>query len=97
MKKAKRLSAVILTAFIIAAMMTPLFVMAHEADHDCIGENCPVCAVISACQNTIKALGSALVALAAAFACCLILFAICFTYNISYNKTPISLKVKLLN
>ena len=98
MTNKKCLTVVILAAPILCALMTSLFVIMHEADHDCIGENCPVCAVIAVCQNTLKTLGGIVGAAALAFACfCFAASVIAFFLTISYNKTPVSLKVKLLN
>ncbi len=98
MTNKKRLTVVILAALILFALMTSLFVIIREADHDCTGENCPVCAVIAVCQNTVKTLGGVLGAAAIAFACfCFTASVIAFFRTISYNKTPVSLKVKLLN
>ena len=98
MTNKKRVVAVILSALVLFALMTSLFVIMHEADHDCIGENCPVCAVIAVCQNTLKTLGGIVGAAALAFACfSFTASVIAFFRTISYNETPVSLKVKLLN
>ena len=98
MTNKKRLAGVILAALILFALMTSLLIIIHEADHDCTGENCPVCAVISVCQNTLKTLGGIPGAAALAFACfCFTASVIAFSRIISYKETPVSLKVKLLN
>ncbi len=98
MAKVRRLSAVLLVAFVLVAMMFSLFMIIHEAGHDCIGDNCPVCAVITLCQNTLKALGDALLAAALVFACfCSAASVLSLSRIATYNRTPISLKVKLLN
>ena len=94
----KRLAAVILAALVLFALMTSLFVIIHEADHDCIGENCPVCAVISICQSTLKTLGSVSLAVAAVFACLRFTASAVAVFRITpIIKTPVSLKVRLLN
>ena len=98
MTNKKHLVAVFLAAVVLFALMSSLFVSIHEADHDCIGENCPVCTVIAICRNTLKALGGALVAAALVFACfCLGVSVITRFRIVKYNETPVSLKVKLLN
>lgn len=98
MTNKRRLAAVFLAAFILFAMTASLFVMAHEADHDCIGEGCSICAVISLCRNTLKALGGTLIAAALLFACLRFAAPILLPIRVSsYSKTPITLKVKLLN
>ncbi len=98
MTNKKRLAAFIFAALVLFALMTSLFVIIHEAGHDCSGENCPVCAVIAVCQNTLKTLGGIVGAAALAFACfSFTASVIAFFRTISYNVTPVSLKVKLLN
>ena len=98
MTKKRRFAAVILAALFLFAMLASLFVVAHEAEHDCLGENCPVCAVFTVCVRTLKTLGCGLGAAAIVFACCrfaaLLISALRTGSGVS---TPISLKVKLLN
>ena len=98
MTKQRRSAAVILAVLVLVAVMTSLFVMACEADHDCIGDACPVCAAIAQCRTTLKTLCGVLIAAAIAFACVrLAAAAISVTRALSYRETPITLKVKLLN
>ncbi len=94
----RRLAAAILAALILAALTVSLFIVVHEAGHDCIGEGCPVCAVVAACQNTLKTLAGALAVFAAAAAsvCSAVLFVTAFNASLR-NETPVSLKVKFLN
>ncbi len=94
----RRFAAAILAALILVAATASLFIVVHEADHDCIGEGCPICAVVTVCQNTLKTLSVALAVFAAIAA------SVCFTvifitvFNASFhNETPVSLKVKLLD
>ncbi len=98
MTNKKRFAAIALAALVLFVLMTSLFVIAHEADHDCTGENCPVCAFIAVCRNTLKTLGDALIAAAVVFGClCLAWSAAAFSRTEIYNESPVSLKVKLLN
>ncbi len=99
MSKIFRLAASIMAAVIVAAFVLSLFFVIHEADHDCTGEDCPICARIEACINTAKNF----INFAAA---ALILFLIpCLLIHTSFSplkifgkeKTPVFLKVKLLN
>ena len=98
MTKQRRVKALILAFFVFFAMTTSLFVIALEADHDCIGEDCAICAVVAICENTIKVLCASLFAIAL-----LIIFG-CFNsftfssfFKQTYGKTLVSLKIKLLN
>ncbi|MBQ3356791.1 MAG: hypothetical protein IJG45_06725 [Oscillospiraceae bacterium] len=98
MAKQRRLAAAILAVFVLVAVMTSLFIMAHEVDHDCTGEDCPVCAVIALCRNALKVLCGTLIAAALLFACLRFTAPILLPIRVSsYSKTPITLKVKLLN
>ena len=96
MKKKNRIIAILLAVMVLFVMLySALFIVAH-AEHDCVGENCPICYQISVCQNALKSLS--LVVCAAAFAVvftytlCRGIFA-CTDYVQSY--TLVSLKVKL--
>ncbi len=85
---------VLLTAFLL--LFSAVFI-ALEADHDCCGEDCAVCAQIRLCEDLIRDLLTA-AAPAAAAACCLsalrFVFAAadCFSFH---PRTLIALKVKL--
>ena len=94
----RRFAAAILAALILVAVTASLFVVAHEADHDCIGEGCPVCAFIAVCQNTLETLSEAL-GVFAAIAAPVCFVAVFFTplKAVLYKGTPVLLKVKLLN
>ena len=67
-----------------------------EADHECEGENCPVCECIENCRATLKQIGTAVaVNIAISFS------AVLFTdLNIRFlrvicKETPVSIKVRL--
>ena len=95
--KTKRLAIALSLLLVFVMLFSHLFVIA-EADHDCSGEDCPVCAVIALCQNTLKVLGEAFIAAVAAFACLrFATFVISLFHTLTNTETPISLKVKLLN
>ncbi len=94
----RRFAAAILMSLILVAVTASLFVVLHEADHDCIGEGCPICAIVAICQNTIKTLSGALAVFAAAAASVYFAVILITIFNASlHNETPISLRVKLLD
>ena len=94
----RRFAAAALAALVIVAVVTSLFIVSHEADHDCIGEDCPVCAVIAACQSTLKTLSAALAVFAAAAAwVCFAVILLTALKAVLHSETPVSLKVRLLN
>lgn len=94
-KKKKVLAALLAVSVLFAMLYSALFIAAH-ADHDCDGEDCPICYQINVCQNTLKNLSFAVSAAA---------FAAAFTYTlcriipscteVSRTFTLVSLKVKL--
>ncbi|ENZ05313.1 hypothetical protein [Enterocloster clostridioformis] len=56
-KKQKTLAFLTCATFILVALFSILFIV-EEADHDCTGENCPVCACIHQAEQTLKQLGT---------------------------------------
>lgn len=98
MTKKHCITALLMAALVLFVMTFSLFVIAAEADHDCSGEDCPICAVIAICENTIKALSVVLVfvSLMAALAISRIRFdREKQRYSGFFN--PVLLKVKLTN
>ena len=93
----KKLASFFLAVLVLFALMTSLFVISSEADHECIGDHCRICEVIAICHGVIKVLGTVLTAAAALFACCFTALYIIFSRFIAYCETPVLLKVKLLN
>ena len=96
MTKKKRILALLITAAVLFVMISSALYIAAESNHDCLGENCPICYQINVCKNTLKSLSLAV---------CAVAFAAAFTYtlcriisactNITPSFTLVSLKVKL--
>ncbi|MCC8016678.1 MAG: hypothetical protein LIO43_04835 [Clostridiales bacterium] len=96
MEKKNRIVAAFLAVIVFVVMLYSALYIAAEADHDCVGDNCPICAQINVCQNTLKNLSLAV---------CAAVFAAAFTYtlcrsisacaDITPSYTLVSLKVKL--
>jgi len=61
MFRSKRLPAILLAVLLCAVLLSSLFFIILEADHDCSGEDCAVCAVLSLCQQLIHTLHQAAV------------------------------------
>ena len=85
----------ILLAF---AMLFSAFYIILEADHDCDGEDCAICAQICLCENILRQLALALLVLALAhsFRRVLVLTA-AQAFNTGSQTTLVTLKVKLSN
>ena len=66
--QAKRIAAGLmgLTLLLIIALSAAFLVA--EADHDCAGEDCPICAFMAVCVHVLRRLGAAAVVLLAAAA-----------------------------
>ena len=96
MEKKKKVIAVFLTVALLFVMLYSALFIAAEADHDCVGENCPICYQINVCQNALKNLSLAVCAAVFAAALPYTLcrgISVCADYAQSY--TLVSLKVKL--
>lgn len=96
MTKNIRLGALLLTVLMTVVIFSSVVYIAAEADHDCSGDNCPVCYHISICENTLKAVGivcTALIFIGFSGIFALSLFSLSFmpVYGISL----VTLKVKL--
>lgn len=54
----RRIFSGVLAAFLLAALFFSSAFVAHEADHDCIGRDCPICLEIQNCVANFQLLGS---------------------------------------
>ena len=50
--------ALLCAAVIVLSMFLSVFYIALEADHDCTGVGCPICAAIERCENAARLFGS---------------------------------------
>ncbi|MBQ9545559.1 MAG: AraC family transcriptional regulator [Clostridia bacterium] len=98
MKFERRVGAAILAAFLLICVTASLIFIAGEADHDCSGDDCPVCAFIAICRNTLRSLFEA-AAVFAVTAASVGFAAVTVSASSAglHGATPVSLKVKLLN
>ena len=94
MNKKRFVSTALVFALFFVMLLSTIYIIA-ETEHDCVGDNCPVCSQISQCENAINTVSSAAsIAAAAAFAYILM----AGTVKITSQKpasTLISLKVQL--
>ena len=69
-----------------------------EADHDCCGEGCAICACIEQCENAIRSMRDAAVPEITAAICVLFCLAAVHLYTpVIREETPVSDKVRLNN
>ena len=98
MAKRHRFTAAVLAVLVLVTMTAALFIIAHEADHDCVGEDCPICAVISCCHNSLKTLSDAIAVFAVIVLSAGAAVSLGTLPTVAFRtETPILLKVKLLN
>ena len=53
----KRITAGIIAMMMLVVVLFSVFYISVEAEHDCTGKNCPVCAYIQQCENTLNQIG----------------------------------------
>lgn len=96
--QAKRLLAGVLAAAVLAVLLCSVFYMAAEADHACIGEDCPICACIQWLEQTAERLGQG--ATGPLAASLLILLALSVSLLCSFDgprETPARQRVRMNN
>lgn len=54
----RRKFAAVGVALMLAVQVFSAAYIAHEADHDCTGHDCPICLVLHQCVNNFQLLGS---------------------------------------
>lgn len=97
MTKKRILTAVVAVLVLVVMLSSSLFIIEH-ADHDCTGEDCPICQQIYLCTQTLKTLSLAVTAAVAFCALSTLLYiTIRQAETVCVPHTPVSLKVKLTN
>ena len=96
--RAKRITAGIIVLLLLVIVLFSSFYVAAEAHHDCTGEDCPVCACIRLCDNTLHQIGDGGTALTACLIpVIIILLYAAFIVTAVSHETPVSRKVRLNN
>ncbi len=94
----KAVEAGIMAAMMLLVMFLSSFFIAEHADHDCTGEDCPICACIQQCENNIRGIGSGITATSAVIIPVLfVLHIISYFASSLQDATPVSAKVRLNN
>ncbi len=90
--------AALLGLLVVLSLLLSAAFIAREAGHKCTGEDCPICAVVAQCENTIRRIGSGLIPiLIAAVAAVSALQAPGIYISMATARTPVSRKVRLNN
>ncbi len=93
-----RITACIMGLMMLVIMLFSAFYIAAEADHECSGEDCPICACIQQCENTLRSIGDGISVSSSVIIPFLfvLLGAVLFVIAVS-SDTLISRKVRLNN
>ena len=67
MRTSKRTGALLLCLGLVLVLSVSAAFIAHEADHDCSGENCPVCLAIASNIRLLRMIGLAALVLLSLF------------------------------
>lgn len=98
MTKETRITAAVLAALAVLVMLSSAFFIVAHADHDCTGEDCPVCEQICACAKSFRRFAfAALIASAVITLVCACDIHLGGKACAFAPSTPILLKVKLSN
>lgn len=97
MSKQKLLSITVIFMLCLVVMFSSYYI-ASENNHDCSGENCPICFQINMCESTVKSIGTGVAAAAFTAVAVFVLILSSLKNSDSFLfETPVSLKVKLTN
>ena len=98
MVQMKKLLAFAICAVLILSLVFSISFISHEAEHDCVGEECVICAVISRCAEILERL-LAVSALALLFGAVrsFVICVVCASRSVCSTHSPVKLKVKLSN
>ena len=98
MKTRRRIISALLILLIFFVLFASYYFILHETRHDCSGEDCPVCALVAICRNTLRSFSIGLILFA------LLLASVARSFSLDDTRvdsaraiTPVSLKDKLLN
>ncbi len=96
--KRKRIAACVIALVMVAAVLFAALFVVVEADHDCVGEGCAVCACIQACVQSFRSFGAGRPSPAVAALCFwLLLLSAFFLLPTVSLQTPVSRRVRLNN
>lgn len=98
MTNRSRIAAAVLAAITVFVVIFSSVFLVEHADHDCTGEDCPICEQLYACAQNLKNLAAAAVTVMVMLAVRFALQAVMGQTKCAYiPRTPVNLKVKLSN
>ncbi len=97
-EKVRRTAAGVMGIMMLVIVLLSALCIAAEADHDCTGEDCLICACIGQCENILRGIGDGTAAqLSAVIPVLLILFFAALLVAEFSQETLIAKKVRLNN
>ena len=98
MTNRSRIAAAVLAAITILVVLSSSIFIIEHADHNCTGEDCPICEQLCACAQNLKNLTTVAVTVMVIIAFRFALQAVIGQAKYAYAPhTPVNLKVKLSN
>ena len=96
--KVFRITAGIMGLMMLIIVLFSSLYIAAETDHDCCGEDCPICACILQCENTLRSIGDGKVTQLSFIVPVLLFLLIAGIFSVAIPQdTLVSRKVKLNN
>ncbi len=96
--EAKRMITGVMVLMMLATMLFSAFFIAEEADHDCTGEDCPICTLVEQCENTLRGFGGGILSqLSGVISVLFLLITAASLIVVLSQDTPVSRKVRLNN
>lgn len=97
-KKEKSIIAAVLSIVVLLSLVFSVYFIQAEAHHDCIGDDCPICATLDLCEATVKQLSASMCAcfsILISFAC---IDLVKSWHVISFRHlTPVDEKIRMNN
>lgn len=94
--KKQKIVSLLLAAAVIIVVLCSSFYIAVEADHDCTGEDCPICTVVQQCENTVRLMSDGTAAQMVSLFFAAVLFPVCvYTVPLLVSSSLITSKVRL--
>ncbi len=95
-RKISRVFACIVAAMVLFVVLFSAFFIVSHADHDCTGEDCPVCACMQQCENILHGVDEgSIYAASGILPVILIVGFILASFCIVISDTPVSAKVRI--
>ena len=92
----KRIATGILGFMLFVIILFATLLINEQVDHDCIGDNCPVCACVAECENALRQVGGGIgIQITIFVSIVFALFLAFFFTAFLLKKTPVLKKVRL--